>query len=144
MSVSRIYNIGPLHIWFIVYTMISVTSVLVILNAPSSTNITNIWLHGTYVIVLVILTATSSSSYISVYVSQCHVYSRAVVFHTLQRGQRDNRLCPYLVYCTTVYPLFLTQLRESSVSMPLIYSSSPSSSASVSAVAAAVYLAPAR
>ena len=42
--------------------------------------------------------AYSSSSW-PVSVSWWRVYSRLVVLHTLQRGQIDSRLCPYLVYC---------------------------------------------
>ena len=30
--------------------------------------------------------------------SQWHAHSRAVVFHTLHRGQRDARLCPLISY----------------------------------------------
>ena len=31
------------------------------------------------------------------------------MFLTLVRGQRDTRLCPYLVQCATLYPLMLPQ-----------------------------------
>ena len=41
--------------------------------------------------------SSSSSYYQSVSVSQWRAHSRAVVFHTLHRGQIDTRLCPYLV-----------------------------------------------
>ena len=59
----------------------------------------------------------------------------------LHRGQRDTRLSPYLINCTTLYLLTLPQLQEYSVLIPLRYSSSPSSSA-FSAFAATVSLAP--
>ena len=83
--------------------------------------------------------SASFSSYRPVFVSQWHALSRAVVFHTLHRGQRYTRLCQYLVHWATLYPLLLSQTRESSVLTPLLYSSSPYSSAS-----AAVSLTPAR
>ena len=38
--------------------------------------------------------------------SQWHAHSRAVVFHTLHRGQRDTWLCPLLVNFATLYFLF--------------------------------------
>ena len=38
----------------------------------------------------------SSYSYQLASVSKLHAYSRAVVVHTLHRGQRDTRLCPLI------------------------------------------------
>ena len=64
------------------------------------------------------------------------------MFHTLHRGQRDTIIYTYLINCATLYLLPLPHLRESSVLTPLIYSSSPSSSAS--AASAAVSHAPVR
>ena len=85
---------------------------------------------------------TSSSSSWLVSVSWWRAHSRVVVFHTLHRGKRDTRLCPNLVYWSTLYPLLLPQLRESSFLIPLFYSSSPS--LSVFAAAVAVSRAPSR
>ena len=42
------------------------------------------------------LYVSSSSSYQQASVSQWHAHSRAVVFHTLHRGQRDTILCPLI------------------------------------------------
>ena len=83
-----------------------------------------------------------SSSNIPVHVYQWRAHSRAVLFHTLNIGQRDTRLCPYLVYFATLYPLPLPHLLGYSVLIPLFYSSIPFLSAS--AAAAAVSLDPAR
>ena len=79
----------------------------------------------------------SSSSYLPLYVSQWRAHSRVVVLHTLHRGQRDTRICPYLINCTNFYPLTFPHLRESSVLIPLLYFSIPSLSASVSDVSLA-------
>ena len=76
--------------------------------------------------------------------SQCRAHSRAVVFHTLHVGQRDTRLCTYLINCTTLYLLPLSQIQESSILILLLYSSIPSSSASAAAASTAVSLAPDR
>ena len=84
----------------------------------------------------------STYSYRMFSVSQCRVNSRVVVFHTLHRGQRDTRLCPYFVFFTTLYPLMLSQLCGSSVLIPLLYSSIWSSS--TFAVTAVFGLAPTR
>ena len=35
-------------------------------------------------------------------------HSRAAMFHTLHKIQRDTRLCTYLVYCATFYPFPVT------------------------------------
>ena len=81
----------------------------------------------------------SYSSYRPVSMYQWHAHSRAVVFHTLHRGQRYARICPYLVYCATLYPLPLPQLQESSVLTPLIYYTRPPSSAFAAAVTISIY-----
>ena len=65
------------------------------------------------------------------------LHIRLVLFHTLHRGQRDTIICTYLINCATLYLLPFPHLRESSVLTPLIYSSSPSYSASAAASAAA-------
>ena len=44
--------------------------------------------------------------------SQWRANSREVVFHTLKRGQRDTRLCTYLVSFSTLYYLPLSQTRS--------------------------------
>ena len=62
--------------------------------------------------------------------SQYRAHSRVVVLHTLHRGQRDTRLCPYLA---TFYPFPFPHIWESSVLIPLLYSSIPSSSSSAAA-----------
>ena len=82
----------------------------------------------------------SSSSSQPVYFSQWRAHSRKMVFHTLNRGQRDTRLFTYLLSFATLF-----------CSLPLSHSRSlfsfPSSlflpSLSSPAVAAAVSLAPA-
>ena len=56
-----------------------------------------------------------SSYYWTVSMSWWRAHSRAVVFHTLHRVQRDTIICPYLFHCATLYPLILPQLQESSV-----------------------------
>ena len=69
---------------------------------------------------------TSTSSSRSDSVSLWHAQSRAVVFHTLNRVQRDNRLCSliksnYLRVLTTVAPY-----QESSFTSPLsLFSPTP-------------------
>ena len=83
-----------------------------------------------------------SSSSLPVFVSQSSVNSRAVVFLTLHRGQRDTIIYPYLINCTILYLLPLPHIRESSVLTFFLYSSRPSSF--VVSAAAAVSLAPAR
>ena len=90
------------------------------------------------------MTANSSSysSYWQVSMSQWSAYINVVVFHTPHRGQRDTRLCPYFIICTTLYSLLFPHLWGSSVLIPLLYSSSPSLSAS--AAAADVSLSPSR
>ena len=67
--------------------------------------------------------------------SQWHAHSRSVVFHTLYRGGRDTKLCPYLVHYTTLHPLPVPQI-GSLPFYPLLYSSIPysSTSAAVSVV----------
>ena len=62
--------------------------------------------------------------------SRRRAHIRVVVFHTLHRGQRDTRLCPYLVYCATLSQLQLPHIQGSSVLIPLLYYSRPSFSAS--------------
>ena len=86
-----------------------------------------------------IINVRTSSSSRSVSVYRWRAYSRAVVFHTLHIGQRDTRLCPYLINCATFYALPLPHIRESSVLTPLLYSSSPSSSASSAAAVVSIY-----
>ena len=52
----------------------------------------------------------SSYYYWPVYMSRWCAHTSAVVFHTLHRGQRNTRLCTYLVKYSTLYPLLLPQL----------------------------------
>ena len=60
--------------------------------------------------------------------SQWHAHSRAVVFHTLHRGQRDARLCPLISYRSLRCTLTFAPPRESSFTS-LRHSSPPSPSA---------------
>ena len=77
-------------------------------------------------------TASSSySSYRPVSVSWWYAHSRAVVFHTLYRGQRDTRLCPYLVSTATLYYLPLYQPKSLTIFPCHFYIPSPSASAVV-------------
>ena len=76
-----------------------------------------------------------SSSSCLVSVSQWHAHSRVVVLHILPRGQIDTRLCTYLINCSNLYPLPLTQIWESSVLIPLLYYFRPYSSTSVATAA---------
>ena len=80
----------------------------------------------------------SSSSWMAS-VSRCHVYSRAVVFHTLHRRQRDTRLCTLISYRLLRSTITFAPPRESSFNY-LCHSSPPPPSA----VAAAAYRAPSR
>ena len=57
---------------------------------PDKSELTSNWLH----IIIIILYLKCA-------------YSRVVVFHILHRGQRDTRLCPYLVMCSILYPSVL-------------------------------------
>ena len=83
--------------------------------------------------------ADISSYSLPSYVYRWHAHSRAVVFHTLHRGQIDTRLCPLISHrslrCTLTFALsresLFTSLRHSSPPSP-------------SAVAAAAYRAPSR
>ena len=61
-------------------------------------------------------TSTSDYSYkpVSVYLWLAHI--RAVVFHTLHRGQRDTRICPYLVTFAKLY--FLCRCTRPGVFIP--------------------------
>ena len=54
----------------------------------------------------------SSYSTWTVSMYQWRVHSRAVVFHTLHRGQGYTILCPYLVSSATFYYLHLSQTRS--------------------------------
>ena len=83
----------------------------------------------------------SSSSSLLVAMSRWRADSRAVVFKTMYRGQRDTRLCPYLINCANLYPLAFPQLLESSFLIPILYYSIPSLSdpASTSALSLAPY-----
>ena len=84
-------------------------------------------------------TSTSDYSYkpVSVYLWLAHI--RAVVFHTLHRGQRDTRICPYLVTFAKLY--FLCRCTRPGVFIPPPRHCTPSYS---SASATAFYLAPVR
>ena len=51
-------------------------------------------------------------------------HNMAVVFHTIHRGQRDTRLCNYLVKLVTLYLLLLSQIQGSYVLIPPTFSTS--------------------
>ena len=81
----------------------------------------------------------SSSQPVSV--SQWCAHSRAVVFHTLHRGQRDTSLYPYLVNFSTLYfYLLFSQPR----SLPILPRHCSSQYSSVTAATTALSLAPVR
>ena len=107
----------------------------VLLNGIAFTSIQQIWT----VIPWSFTSSSSSSSFWPASVSQWHAHSRTVVFHTLQRVQRDMRLWPLisyrLIHCTLTFAL----PRESSfTSLRHSYPLPPS------AVASAASCAPAR
>ena len=57
-------------------------------------------------------------SYWTVFIFRMHAHNEAVAFHTMNRGQRDTRLYPYLVKFAHFYPFLLSHLRGSSVLTP--------------------------
>ena len=77
-----------------------------------------------------------SSSSLPASVSQWHMHSRAVVFHTLYRGQIDTRLCPLINYILLCCTLTFSLPRESSfTSLRHSYTSAPSDVASATSCA---------
>ena len=72
-------------------------------------------------------------------VSWWHAHSRALVFHTLYRGQRDTRIYPWISYISLRFTLAFAPPRGS-LFTSLCHSSPPSTSA----VAAAASRAPVR
>ena len=65
---------------------------------------------------------SSSYSYRPVPIYLWHAHIRAVVLHTLYRGQRDTIRCPYFINYATFYPLPVPQ-PGSLPFYPLLYSS---------------------
>ena len=61
---------------------------------------------------------TSSSSYRPVSVSRWHAHSRAVVFHTLHRGQQDTIFCPLIIYRSLRVLATVAPSQESSFTYP--------------------------
>ena len=86
-------------------------------------------------------TSLYSSYFSTVYVSLWCAHSRAVLFHTLHRGQRNTRLCPYLVHFTTLHFSIMVYHPRS---LPIFYHHCSHLSLSVSASAAALSMVPVR
>ena len=100
------------HIYNIVYINILYSKTIYILNT-------------TYYILY-----TISSSYWPVSMYQRRAHIKAVVFHTMHRGLRDTRLCPYLITCANLDP---------SVVPPHYYSPRDLTSSSVSFQVTSLY-----
>ena len=73
-----------------------------------------------WLLICIYIYSSYSSWPISVSWRRAHI--RAVMFLTVQRVQRDTRLCPYLVWFATLYPLMLSHLRRNSVLIPCPFS----------------------
>ena len=142
------YQCSKIHLYVMINIHMKTWNIW--LNLVLTLKMIYIWLQYLFLKMLTLLRkhqwvmglSSSSSSYRPVSVYRWRAHSRAVVFHTLHRGQRYTRLCTYFINCATLYPLPLPQIQEYSILVPLLYSSRPYLSASYDSDV--VYLAPFR